>query len=118
MRPGNPLGDHAQRAVRLPVILKPAVANEDGVGVSSPLTDQCRTGLQRGGRIEARATVSTLSCQSQQAATQCPAGSAKALLLQLVSEGPDEQIAAEPVGLCDTMQLAPGKAQLLCRSIE
>ena len=111
MRPGNPLGDHAQRAVTLPLILKPAVANEDGVGMSTPLTDQCGTGLQRGGRIEARAAFFALSGQRLEPAPQRPAGSAKALLLQLVGDGSDEQIATEPLGRCDTMQLAPGKAQ-------
>ena len=54
MRPGDPLGDHAQRPVTLPLILEPAVANEDGVGVSTPLTDQCRAGLEHASGIERR----------------------------------------------------------------
>ncbi len=118
MRPRNPLGDYAQRAITLPLILKPAVANEDGMGVSTPLTDQCRAGLQRGAGIEGRAALFALSGQSLQAAPQDPAGSTTALLLQLVSEGSDQQIATEPLGRCDMMALAPGKPQLLRRSME
>ena len=118
MRPGNPLGDYAQRAITLPLILKPVVANEDGVGVSTPLTDQCRAGLQHDSGIEGRAALFALSGQSLQAAPQCPAGSAIAPLLQLVSEGSDQQIATNPKRRFGAMQLAPGKPQLLCRSIE
>ena len=81
MRPGDPLGDYAQRAITLTLILKPVAANEDGVGVSTPLTNQCRAGLQRGGGIEGRTALFALSGQSPQAAPQRPAGSAIALLL-------------------------------------
>ena len=93
MRPRNPRGDYAQRAITLTFILKPVVANEDGVGVSTPLTDQCRARFQRGTQIGGRAALFLLSGQSLQAALQCPAGSAIALLLQLVGEGSDQQIA-------------------------
>ena len=118
MRPGDPLGDYAQRAITLPLILKPVVANEDGVGVPTPLTNQCRAGLQHGGGIEGRAALFALSGQSLQAALQCPAGSAIALLLQLVNEGSDQQIATNSKRRFGAMQLAPGEPQLLCRSIE
>ena len=118
MRPGNPLGDYAQRAIRLPLILKPVVANEDGVGVSTPLTDQCRAGLEGGGRMEGRAALLALAAQSLQAAPQCPAGSATAMLLQLVSEGSDQQIATEPLRRAGAMQLAPCQLQFGCRPIE
>src|ERR1700751_2115857 len=110
MRPGNPFGDYAQRAIKLPLILKSVVANEDGVGVSPPLTDQCRAGLQHAGvGIERRAPLFAFSGQSLQAAQQCPAGSATALLLQLVGEGSDQQIATNPKRRFGAMQLAPGK---------
>ena len=115
MRPGNPLGDYAQRAITLPVILKPAFTNEDGVGVSTPLTDQCRAGLQHNGGIEGRAARFALSAQDLQAAPQCPARPASSTLLQLMGEGSDQQIATEPLGRFDTMQLAPGKAQFVRR---
>src|SRR5205085_1501392 len=111
MRPRNPRGDYAQRAITLTFLLKPVVANEDGVGVSTPLTDQCRARLQHDGGIEGLAALFALSGQRLQAAPRYPAGSAIALLLQLVGEGSDQQIATEPLGRCDTMQLAPGKAQ-------
>jgi len=117
MRPGDPLGDYAQRAIRLPLILKPVVANEDGVGVATPLTDQCRARFESGAEIERRAALFALSGQSLQAALQSPAGSAIALLLELMNEGSDQQIAAEPLGWFDTMQLAPGKAQFVRRSM-
>ena len=81
MRPGDPLGDYAQRAITLTLILKPVVANGDGVGVSTPLTDQCRAGLQRGAGIEEPAALFALPGQSLQAAPEGPAGSATALLL-------------------------------------
>src|SRR5690242_17280475 len=115
MRPGDPLGDYAQRAIMLPLMLKPVLANEDGVRVATPLTDQCRARLEHDGGIEGPAALFEFSGQSLQAAPQCPAGSAIALLLQLVGEGSDQQIAAEPLGRCDTMQLAPGKAQFVRR---
>src|SRR5690242_7009744 len=112
MRPGDPLGDYAQRAIWLPLILKPVVANEHGVGVATPLTDQCRARFERGTQIGGRAALFALYGQSLQAAPQCPAGSAIALLLQPVSEGSDQQIATEPLGWFDTMgQSAPGKPQ-------
>jgi hypothetical protein len=118
MRPGNPLGDYAQRAIRLPLILKPVVANEDGVGVATPLTDQCRARFERGAQIGGRAALFALSGQSLQAALQCPAGSAIALLLELMNEGSDQQIATEPLGWFDTMQSAPGKAQIVRRPMQ
>ena len=118
MRPGNPLGDYAQGAIGLPLILKPVVANEDGVGVTTPLTNQCRAGLQHDSGIEGRAALFALSGQTLQATPQCPAGSAIALLLELVSEGSDQQIATEPLGWFDTMQSAPGKAQIVRRPMQ
>src|ERR1700741_3490632 len=115
MCPGDPLGDYAQRAIGLPLILKPVVANEDRVGVAAPLADQCRARFERGAQIGGRAALFALSGQSLQAAPQCPAGSAIALLLQLLNEGSDQQIATEPLGWFDTMQSAPGKAQTVRR---
>ena len=81
MRPGDPLGDYAQRAITLTLILKPVVANEDGVGVPTPLTNQCRAGLQHDSGIEGRAALFALSGQRLQATPQGPAGSTIALLL-------------------------------------
>jgi len=118
MRPGNPFGDYAQRAIKLPLILKSVVANEDGVGVSPPLTDQCRARLERGAQIGGRAAPFALFGQSLQAALQSPAGSAIALLLELMNEGSDQQIATEPLGWFDTMQSAPGKAQIVRRPMQ
>src|ERR1700752_4298285 len=118
MRPSDPLGDDAQRAIGLSLILKPVVANEDSVGVATPLTDQCRARFERGGQIGGRAAFFALSGQSLQAAPQCPAGSAIALLLELMNEGSDQQIATEPLGWFDTMQSSPGKAQIVRRPMQ
>jgi hypothetical protein len=82
-----------------------------------PLTDQRRARLQHDSGIEGHAALFELSGQRLQAAPQCSAGSAIALLLQLVGEGSDQQIATEPLGRFDTMQLAPGKAQIVRRSM-
>jgi hypothetical protein len=117
MCPGDPLGDYAQRAIGLPLILKPVVVNEDGVGVSTPLTDQCRARLERDAQIGGRGALFVLSGQSLQAALQRPAGSAIALLLQLMNEGSDQHIATEPLGWFDTMQSAPRNAQIVRRPI-
>src|ERR1700741_2991551 len=118
MCPGDPLGDYAQRAIGLPLILKPVVANEDRVGVAAPLADQCRARFERGAQIGGRAALFALSGQSLQAAPHCPAGSAIALLLELMNEGSDQQITTEPLGRFDTMQSAPGKAQIVRRPIQ
>jgi hypothetical protein len=118
MRAGDPLGDYAQRAIRLPLILKPVAADEDGVGVATPLTDQCRARLEHDSGIEGRAAIFALSGQSLQAALQCPAGSAVTLLLELMGEGSDQQIATEPLGRFDTMQSAPHNAQIVRRSMQ
>ena len=118
MHAGDPLGDYAQRAIGLPLILKPVIANENGVGVATPLTDQCRAGFERGAQTGGRAALFALSDQSLQAALQSPADSAIALLLELMNEGSDQQIAAEPLGWFDTMQSAPGKAQIVRRPIQ
>src|SRR5438270_12912924 len=96
MHPGDPLGDYAQRAITLPLILKPVVANEDGVGVSSPLTDQCRARLEHGAGIKGPAPLFALFDQRLPAAPYGPTGATIALLLPLVSDGPDQQIATEP----------------------
>ena len=37
MRPGDPLGDHGQRAIALAVIFEPVLADEDGVGLGALL---------------------------------------------------------------------------------
>jgi len=39
-------------------------------------------------------------------------------LLQIIGKASDEQIATDPKRRFGAMQLAPGKPQLLCRSIE
>src|ERR1700752_1343745 len=46
MRSGNPLGDHAQRAITLALIFEPVLANEHIVGASAPLTHQSCSGLR------------------------------------------------------------------------
>src|SRR6516225_3306754 len=93
MRPGDPLSDHRQRAIMLALILEPALANEDGMGVSAPVPDQSRAGLQHDTGIAGSAGVPR-AC-GLQAAPQRPARPAIGALLQLMSEGSDQQIATE-----------------------
>ncbi len=52
MCPGNPLGDHGQRAIALAVIFEPVLAYEDGMGVSAPPPHQARAGLQHAAGVE------------------------------------------------------------------
>ena len=111
MRPGNPLGDHGQRAITLPLIFKPVLANKDGVGVSAPLTHQCRAGLQHETGIKGRAISVELSSEGLQPAPQGPARPAMAPLLLLIGKGSNQEIATEPVRRSGVMQLPPGKPQ-------
>ena len=86
MRPGNPLGDHGQRPITLPLIFEPILANEDGMSTSAPLTHQCRAGLQHDTGIEGRAVSVQLSGEGLQPAPQSPARPAMDPLLQLIGE--------------------------------
>ena len=72
MRPGDPFGDHGQRAIALAVILEPVFANEDGMGAPAPLTHQRRTGLGHDTRIKGRGAFLELGRQASQAAPQRP----------------------------------------------
>ena len=86
MRPGNPLGDHGQRPITLPLIFEPILANEDGMSTSAPLTHQCRAGLQHDTGIEERAVFVELSGEGLQPTPQSPARPAMDPLLQLIGE--------------------------------
>ena len=81
----------------LVLIFKPVLAYEDGVGVPRPLTHQCHAGLRHDTGITRRAFLLEFSGQGLQAAPQCPARPAGSTLLQLMSEGSDQQIATEPL---------------------
>ena len=96
MCPGDPLGDHGQRAIALPVIFEPVLAYEDGMGVSAPPSHQARAGLQHAAEVERTRAFLQLSRQNPKAALQCAAGAAMGALLQLIGEPPDDQIATEP----------------------
>jgi hypothetical protein len=87
------------------------------VGVSAPLPQQRRTGLQYDPGIGARSAFLELGGEGLQAAPQHPAHAAIGSLLQLVDEGSDEQIATEAARRFVTMQLMPGKPQILHRLI-
>src|SRR5215467_826879 len=93
MRPGDPLGDHGQRAIVLALIFEPVLANEDGMGVSAPVPDQSCAGLRHETGVEGRAAFLELSGQALQTATQRWPGAAFSSLLQLMSKGSDHQIA-------------------------
>src|SRR5215469_6729232 len=95
MRAGDLLGDHAQRAIALAVIFEPVVTNEDGVGVSAPLTYQSRAGLEGRNRVEGRTALLTISDQGLHTASQRPAHRPMGTLLQLVGQASDQQITTE-----------------------
>src|ERR1700724_135264 len=83
MSPGNPLGDHGQRAVALAVIFEPVLADEDDMGVSAPLPHQARAGLQHSAGLERTSAFLELLRQNPKAALQCAARTAMGALLQL-----------------------------------
>jgi hypothetical protein len=117
MGAGNPLGDHGQRAIVLVVVLEPVLADEHGVRVSAPPPQQRGTGLQHDRGVGARSAFLELGGEGLQAAPQRSAHAAMGALLQLIGEGSDEQIATESQGRSGTMQLAPGKPQIVRRLI-
>src|SRR5215469_5741711 len=118
MRSGDPLGDHGQRAIMLALIFKPVIANENSVGMPAPLTDQSRADFRDERGIEGPALLRKFCGQGLKAALQCPARPASSTLLQLMGEGSDQQIAAEPLRWARARQLPPCKPQFLCRAIE
>src|SRR5262249_41416549 len=118
MRPGDPLGDHRQRAMMLALIFEPVFANQHGVGVTAPLAHQQRAGLRHDTGAEGRAAFLELSGQALQAPPQRWARAAFGSLLPLMSKGSDHQIAAETRRWSGAMQLPPGKPQILRRSID
>ena len=100
------------------LIFEPVLANENGVRVPAPLTHQCRARLRGDTGIQGPAFLLEFSGQGLKPAPQGPARRALGLLLQLMGEGADQQIATEPLRRAGAMRLAPGKPQLGCRAIE
>src|SRR5262245_65893037 len=95
MRPGDLLCNYGQRAIVLALIFEPVLANENGVGASAPLTQQCRAGLQHDPGIGARSAFLEFCGQRPQAAPQRKAHDAIDSLLQLMDEASDETNARE-----------------------
>ena len=118
MCPGNPLGDHGQRAIALAVIFEPVLADEDDMGVSAPPPHQARAGLQHAAGVERTSAFLELSRQNPKVALQCAAGAAMGALLQLIGQPPDDQIATEAQRRSGVMQCPPGAPQLLGRAID
>src|SRR6201984_2726763 len=118
MRPGDPLGNHAQRAIALALVFEPVLAREDGMGVSAPLPHQGRAGLHHNVGIEGTSAFLELCRQSPKAALQGAAWAPMGALLQLIGEPPDDQITTEPQGRSGVMQCPPGMSQLLCQLID
>ena len=96
MCPGDPLGNHGQRAIAPAVVFEPVLADEDGMGVTAPLPHQGRAALQRSAGMERTSAFLELCRQSPKAALQCAARAPMGVLLQLIGEPPDDQIATEP----------------------
>src|SRR5690242_8026744 len=95
MRPGDPFGDHRQRAVTLALIFEPVLTNQEGVRVPAPLAHQCRAALRGDTGIEGPASLLEFSGQGPKAAPQRPVCPASSTLLELMGEVSDQQIAAE-----------------------
>ena len=115
MGPGDPLGDHGQRAIALAVIFEPVLADEDGMGVSAPPPHQARAGLRHAAGVERTSAFLELCRQNPKTALQCAAGAAMGALLQLIGEPSDDQIATEAQRRSGVMQCPPRTPQLLCR---
>ena len=115
MCPGNPLRNHAQRAIALALVFEPFLAHEDGMGVSAPLPHQGRAGLQHNVGIERTSAFRELCRQNPQAALQGAARAAMGALLQLIGEPPDDQIATEPQRRSGVIKCPPDTPQFLCR---
>src|SRR5262249_3247969 len=113
MRSGNPFGDYGHRGVML-LIFKPVIANENGVGMPAPLTDQSRADFWDERGIEGLAFLRKFSGQGLKAPTQCSVRPASSTLLQLMGEGADQQIATDTLRRARAIQLAPGKPTV-CR---
>src|ERR1700719_2929016 len=115
MCPGNPLRNHAQRAIALAVVFEPFLAHKDGMGMSAPLPNQGRAGLQHYARVERTSAFLELCRQNLQAALQGAGRAGVSALLELIGEASDDQIATEPQGRSGMMQCLPRTPQLLCR---
>jgi len=118
MCPGNPLGDHSQRAIALALVFEPVLAHEDGMGVSAPLPHQARACLQYDTGIERTSAFLQLSREGLQAALQCAARAAMRALLHFIGEPPNDQITTEAQRRSNVMQCPPDMPQLLCRPID
>jgi hypothetical protein len=85
MRPGDPLGDHRQRAIALALVLEPVFVDKNSVGVSAPLTYQGGADLQQTTGIAGQSAFLRRSGQGLQAAPQrAAAGAAMGTLLQII----------------------------------
>ena len=102
----------------LALIFEPVFANEDGVAVSAPLAHQCRACPQHDTGMGGPAALLELSGQRLQATPLRPARAAMGFLLQPVSKGSDQQIAAEARRRFRAVDLTPSQPQILCRSID
>ena len=89
-------------------MLEPVVVDEDSVRVPAPLAHQGRAGLEHETGIDGHRGFLGGAGQALQAAPQRPARAAMTLLLQLMGEVADQQIATEPERRSRAMQLAPG----------
>src|SRR5215470_20157486 len=118
MRSGDPFGNHGQRAIALALGFEPVLAYENSVRAAMPLPHQGRAGLQQDAGMD-RASVLLQGCsEGLQSATQRAVEAAMGPLLQIVGKASDHQITANPKRRFGAMELAPGKPQLLRRSIE
>ena len=77
------------------------------MGVPSPLPHQGRAGLQRSARVERTSAFLEVCRKNPKAALQGAARAAMGVLLQLIGEPPDDQIATEAQGRSGVMRFPP-----------
>jgi hypothetical protein len=107
MCPGDPLGNHGQRAIALALVFEPLLAHEDGMGVPAPLAHQGRAGLQHSAGVERTNAFLELVRQNPNAALQSAAWAAMGAQLQLIGAPPDDQIATEPQRRSGVIKCSP-----------
>src|SRR5262245_60448786 len=99
MRAGDRLGDLRERTIALPAILEGLVQNQHAMGLAAPLAHQFGATSQGNAWCQPLFTLSLERlCQRLEPPQGRLAQTAEGALLQLVGDGADQEIAAEPLG--------------------
>src|SRR5262249_4194118 len=99
VRAGDRPGDLRERAIVLPAILEALIQNQPAMGLAAPLAHQFRTTPQRSAWCQ---RPFALGVERLRQRLELPQGglaqATEGALLQLVGDGADQEIAAEPLG--------------------